>query len=1017
MAQFIRGKQAGIQNDLSTGIHPDAFILDDFARYGVNSQISALAYDPVQSLLAVGTSESQYGSGQIYIYGGRRVTVTYSGPRKSSIRNLRFCGNKLISVDSKNDICIFSLEENKILASYAPPGQITSLTTDPNLDYAMIGLQNGDIVAYDLDRLQLTAFRIPNLWMQMNPRARIMPVITLEFHPRDIGTLLVGYPEGAVIFSFKQNKAQKFFRYEVPRGAPGGAANPAAVSEIRHPRLTQATWHPTGTFILTAHDDASLVFWDPKDGRVVEARTLQDTHINVPSGGTANKRSSMQSSGMGDPYTRISWCSKENPDDTGLLIAGGSPTATSGNGLTFMDLGLTPNYQTSSWQILSSHFQNPKRQHILPTPPKAQVVDFLLIPRSSPHFAGSHDPIATVTLLSSGELITMSFPSGHPISPTNQLHISLTYVHPFVTNTSLAYVDRVRWMGMRENRQRGPQFLLGGAEQKRPLKRFESRNIVQTAHADGTVRVWDAGHGDEIENEGIVQVDLARAIGRFEDIQVSNMSMSGASGELSVGLLSGEVAIFRWNTNRHPGRDLPAEPNEGPGRLTNISSRADPGLKEGFLPLTLLDERRGPVTALRHSDVGFVAVGYGNGSIAIVDLRGPALIHTASTSDFVPKSKRGSIIRSNSQTPVQDDHPTCLEFGVFTLEDEDYSSIALFVGTKSGSVLTFKILPARNGTFSASFAGLSPTADSVPSPVIALHPIEASTGNPAFASQAAVGGLQHGHFIQGALIAVTASSMRIFKPATSKGAHKTFDDIICYSAAVSRYEDQGSAVVGVFGDGTVRAFSIPSLKEIGHVSVGLKLDPRQFSSAIISPTGDIIAPTGPSEMAIMNIWGTGIEPWNTGDQLYNPQAKVPPRPTISNLQWISGTQYITPADLDILIGGPDRPPSKRMIEEMRAAAEVERQSNRQGSSSSPDLAGPSRRGTTMSIREQQQSQEGYWAYMQRQVQERTERLGIAGDTMSKAEENSQGWADDVNKYVAKQKRQMVLGAIGSKFGF
>lgn len=43
----------------------------------------------------------------------------------------------------------------------------------------------------------------------------------MQFHPRDIGTLLIGYPEGAVIYSFSQNKPLKFFQYEVPRGAPG----------------------------------------------------------------------------------------------------------------------------------------------------------------------------------------------------------------------------------------------------------------------------------------------------------------------------------------------------------------------------------------------------------------------------------------------------------------------------------------------------------------------------------------------------------------------------------------------------------------------------------------------------------------------------------------------------------------------------------------------------------------------------------------------------------------------------
>ncbi|KAI9871001.1 MAG: hypothetical protein M1830_003542, partial [Pleopsidium flavum] len=211
MAHFLRGKQAGIQHDLSAGLAPELFALDDFARYGINSQISTLAYDPVQSLLAFGTNDTQYGSGQIYVFGQKRVSVTLLPPRKASIKTLQFCADKLLSVDSKNDISIFSLETKRLLASYAPPGFVTALLTDPTLDYALIGLQNGDIIAYDLDREALAPFRIPNLWRERNPKARILPVVTMALHPRDIGTLLIAYSEGTVIFSFKQNKPTKYF--------------------------------------------------------------------------------------------------------------------------------------------------------------------------------------------------------------------------------------------------------------------------------------------------------------------------------------------------------------------------------------------------------------------------------------------------------------------------------------------------------------------------------------------------------------------------------------------------------------------------------------------------------------------------------------------------------------------------------------------------------------------------------------------------------------------------------------
>lgn len=201
----------------------------------------------------------------------------------------------------------------------------------------------------------------------------------MQLHPRDIGSILIGYSEGAVIFSVKQNKAIKFFRYEVPRGAAGGDSDPTAVNELRYPRLTHCLWHPTGTFILTAHEDSSLVFWDPRDGRVIEARTITDTGVNLPGN---LSRSPTGTLSIKEPYFHLSWCSKENPDDTGLLISGGTPTTNPTRGLTFFDFGPTPVYATSSWDMLTKHFQGPKRTHVLSTPPNAEIVTFLLIPRT-----------------------------------------------------------------------------------------------------------------------------------------------------------------------------------------------------------------------------------------------------------------------------------------------------------------------------------------------------------------------------------------------------------------------------------------------------------------------------------------------------------------------------------------------------------------------------------------------------------------------------------------------------------
>ena len=493
----------------------------------------------------------------------------------------------------------------------------------------------------------------------------------MALHPRDIGKLLIGYSDGAVIFSFKHNKPTDFFQYELPQGAPGGDAGANPASQTRYPRLSQALWHPTGTFILTAHEDSSFVVWDLKDSRVIQARTLQACNVNKP-----GASSQVPSSGRGiltvkQPLSRIVWCSKANPDDTGILIAGELSTTKSTKGLTFLDLGPTPVYATSSWQLLSDHFERPKRQHVLPTPPNAEVVDFCLIPRKSPHFAGSNDPIAVIALLASGETVTLSFPSGHPITPTNQLHVSLTYVHPFVNRIDMAYVDRTRWLGMIENRSQGPPLLKGGAEANHSLMRYANRNVIQTAHADGTVRIWDAGHGDEIENGRVLQVDVARAVGRYENIDVTAMSMAGATGELAVGLRTGEVAVFRWGKNRDFGRDIPHKEAKAFG-LEAISDRSEPSIKEGLLPFTLLDQQQqGPVTAIKMSDVGFVCAGFEEGGLTVLDLRGPAVIYSASVTDFNSQNgKRGSFRRSNSQTQSKPEWATSIEFAVMSLDGD-----------------------------------------------------------------------------------------------------------------------------------------------------------------------------------------------------------------------------------------------------------------------------------------------------------------------------------------------------------
>lgn len=97
----------------------------------------------MQSLLAVGTNDTQFGGGQVYVFGQNRVSVTLPLPRKASVKAVHFVVDKVVALDTKNELSVFSLETTRILASYTPPGSVTALVTDPSLDFALIGLQSG----------------------------------------------------------------------------------------------------------------------------------------------------------------------------------------------------------------------------------------------------------------------------------------------------------------------------------------------------------------------------------------------------------------------------------------------------------------------------------------------------------------------------------------------------------------------------------------------------------------------------------------------------------------------------------------------------------------------------------------------------------------------------------------------------------------------------------------------------------------------------------------------------------
>lgn len=912
MSVFSRIKTIG-ETDLSTALGPNIFKTDDLARYGFRGKPLAVAFDPVQSLLAIATD-----NGFIHVFGQQNVEVVFTLKKPIPIEFLNIVKSVyLVAVDASKTVTVFSMESREEVSSHSVYGNVTAVASDPAMDWFFVGLENGQVVIYDVDRGVMANHRIDNLQKSLLVKLRMSPVVDIAIHPRDPSVLLICYTETAIVFNIIKQEIIFGLRYEVPAGAPGGDSDPRIIGQFRHPPLLRALWHPNGHHILTVHIDGSLVFWDAIEGNLLHARTLTDTDVNVP-----RKASAVGSSDVNtQPITGLTWNCTQNPEETSLLIAGGHTFEGAMQGLTMIDFGVTPAVAITSYQNMGNYYRNPRRQRVFPTPEHASIIDFTMLPKQSPYYAGCHNPFALIALLENGEMTCITYPDGLPMSNVGALPSAFGWVQPFVTAISMAAMPRNQWLGMLASVPACDSFFNGGAPARRHLRKFETRNSLCTGHSDGTVRLWDASHG-ELETSKIIELSVSEAVKKHLGIAITRISLSGASAELAVALETGQVVLYKFGSGKRLDLStyMEAMNLSDPPQIQDIRGRTS--LKrDGFLPGSLINNMgNGPVSCLVNSNVGFVAIGYESGKLIVIDRRGPAVIFSGDISQL--SVKKSSFLKKSSAGVTKGEYPTCMEFGIYALGDDKYSSIVLSVGSSAGNLFTFRVLPSSTGAFTVQ---LEASTSAVEGSVLSVIPINMTRGTSAVAEIQEMNQLAQGVLIPGGVIVVAQNEIRVLKQPKNKLASRTEVPSIA-AAGISYMREEDSLVLTCVTKSCENVYyGIPSLKEITKTKLPFPADPNYLGSSVIMASGDALIRQDKISAALINIWGRGIRYEDiSSDLLYDAMKQIPARPTISALQWIKGTQVARIEDIDNFIGGPRRPPSKFMVAQQQAENEQKR---------------------------------------------------------------------------------------------
>ncbi|EHN03777.1 Sro77p [Saccharomyces cerevisiae x Saccharomyces kudriavzevii VIN7] len=896
-------------HDVSNGIDAKVFDAKKICTYGMNGQIIVTTFDYTQSLLAVATT-----SGEIHIYGQKQIEVVFTLKNRTQIKDMRFVkGIYLVAVDDKNNLIVLSLYSKQILTTVFCPNSITCIETDPSLDWMLIGLESGSVLVYDVDRNQMSKLRIENLQKSMFlPKERLSPIVSIQWNPRDIGTILISYEHITVIYSFVDAKVKQHFFYQLEPYAPGGDLS-TGIEKKRTPKVIQSLYHPNSLHVLTVHEDNSLVFWDVSSGKLIQARSIFETHVNFPI--STSKDDSLKEI---PAIFKVAWLCQRNPEYTSLLIATkatnnlGSPQE-----LTMIDLGGTPMYSVTSFDAMSKYYAKPVQQKLFSLAGKAPLVNFLPLPKASPFFGGCHDTNLILLLLEDGELETLIYPTGSFSSKASIFPRSLAWVRPTVTTCMAKSVQKKLWLGVMTIAQ-SDSFLKGGVSASRSIRNHETRSALLTGHSNGSVKIWDASHSEITEN-AVFEVNTAKILNRGTDLAIRNISFAPETLELAVSSETGDVVLFKFETNKfynhHPSNGALElkfsrfSLDDSSSILVDVTDRSPSNVKQGFMPSTVIHAKKGTVSTILNSDIGFVAIGYNEGTLVLLDRRGPAIIFSENIRVL---SKAGS-------SYVSAIHCSVMEYG-----NDGYSSILMLCGTNIGELLTFKILPAAGGTFGVKYADSTKTNNQ--GRILKIDSFAKESGYSCSATMTKMQDLSKGIPINGFVTVTGETDIRLVSPGKSKDTHALLKCPIASSGLsfIPIINGKGerrlsTIMIALLVNGDVRIMTVPELKEIKNLRCTIPVITQYIENSSVLENGDIVIRNGKFQASLISVinesaagtnQNSDISQPNPIDTLYNPDLRISYRPQVNSLQWARGTVYCTPHQLDELLGGTERPESK-----------------------------------------------------------------------------------------------------------
>ncbi|GJJ77021.1 hypothetical protein EMPS_09380 [Entomortierella parvispora] len=523
--------------DLSAHLAVDNLNFCETRRYGLPALISAIAVDPVQGLLASGTFK-----GTIAVTGATEQTCYLELEEAVSVKMIAFQPGSpvLIVIDAKNAITVFDLIKKRRLFVRNARSVVTCMELIPGTNWLFHGLRDGSIDVFDVYRGQAVPYRIPNL---IPEGSRHSLVVSIQAHPKDNNQLLIAYSTGIALWNLKQKSVTRTFIFEIPPGAMGGiTADPgnANMHQSRYPQVTVISWKPDGLGFVSGYDDGCFVFWDIHQEHPLLARTIHEIQVNVPGIRPVFERDAAQFV----PLYRLQWCLHKNLEDTTLIVAGGTSSIDM-FGLHLFDFPAKADYRS------------PRRHQTLTM--DSDILDFVVLPKSSPWYNGGLDPVSILVLTNRGGIRSFGFDPAHSVQAIPsclsmvepRLLLAKTYAYGHLPQDQFHRLLH----GLQDHRSaaRTPRIPLRGIQLATISEEKLCRDLLVTAHADCSIRFWEGAsfrplHHLTVELGSLFFKDQASIVAFDYSIPSQVLAVGFSNGHWVYGRLSNGADFSRQSS-------------------------------------------------------------------------------------------------------------------------------------------------------------------------------------------------------------------------------------------------------------------------------------------------------------------------------------------------------------------------------------------------------------------------------------------------------------------------------------